>query len=74
MIQGPVAWIGSRSAASSWTRVLGLIAWANRQSTSKLGIGKDSVRKEGHGSKAEFGPGSRHDFCQPPKRTIAIKE
>jgi hypothetical protein len=69
MIQGPVAWIGSRSAATSWARVLGLIAWASRQSTSKLGIGKDCFRKEGHGSKAEFDPGSRHEFCQPSKRT-----
>jgi hypothetical protein len=73
MIQGPVAWFGSHSTASSWTRVLGLIAQASRQSTSKVGIGKDCVRKEGDSSKAEFDPGRHNFFCQLPKRTLAMK-
>ena len=68
-IQGPVAWIGSRGAASSWTRVLRLIARASRQSTS---IPKGSIRKEGHGCKAEFEPG-RHDFWLLPNVTLKKK-
>lgn len=66
VIERPVAGIGPRNTAASWTPIYAAVARTHRLSVSW--VGKDGIRrhKEGYGPKGNFQPREGHRFLSAP--------